>query len=300
MSDAQLFPGFEAREIDASGASIHCVVGGKGPPLLLLHGYPQTHAIWHRVAPRLAERYTVVCADLRGYGDSSKPPGDTEHATYSKRAMANDMVELMQSLGFTRFRLAGHDRGGRVSHRLAIDHPDRVERVALLDISPTRIMFARTNHAFASAYYHWFFLSQPFDLPERLIGADPLYYLHRKLGAWSPSGLEKFDPRALAEYERCFANEATIHATCEDYRAAATIDIAHEEADVAAGRKIECPLLVLWGEKGVVNRLYKPLVDWSEVATDVRGGALPCGHYLAEEAPEETFAELSVFLEERG
>jgi len=295
-ADALLFAGFEAHRIETSGATIHCLTGGSGPPLLLLHGYPQTHAMWHRVAPALATRFTLVCADLRGYGDSSKPAGDAQHRTYSKRAMAQDMVEVMQALGFQRFRLAGHDRGGRVAHRLALDHPDRAERVAVLDISPTRTMFARTDHAFASAYYHWFFLSQPYDLPERLIGANPLFYLRWKIGAWSGSGTTKFDPRALSEYERCFANEATIHASCEDYRAAATIDLEHDQADVDAGRKVTCPLLALWGEKGVVHRLFAPLDDWAAVAVDVRGRALPCGHYLAEEAPDETVAGLLAFF----
>jgi haloacetate dehalogenase len=294
-ADAELFPGFAERRIATAGAEIHCVVGGSGPPLLMLHGYPQTHAMWHRVAPELAERFTVVCADLRGYGDSSKPASDATHTPYSKRAMARDMVEVMRSLGHERFRLVGHDRGGRVAHRLCVDHSDAVERVAVLDISPTRIMYGRTNQAFATAYYHWFFLIQPFDLPERMIGADPGYYLRRKLGGWG-SNVSVFDARAFAEYERCFADPRTIHATCEDYRAAASIDLVHDEEDVAAGRKLRGPLLVLWGDKGVVQRLYAPLADWAEVADDVRGRSLPCGHYLAEELPDATLAELRGFL----
>jgi len=294
-ADRALFPGFATPRVATSQAEIHCVVGGGGPPLLLLHGYPQTHAMWHRVAPRLAQRYTVVCADLRGYGDSSKPASDAAHAPYSKRAMARDMVGAMRALGHERFRLVGHDRGGRVAHRLCVDHPEAVERVAVLDISPTRIMYGRTDQAFATAYYHWFFLIQPFDLPERLIGADPGYYLRRKLGGWG-SNAAVFDARALAEYERCFADPRTIHATCEDYRAAASIDLEHDAADVAAGRKVRCPLLVLWGERGVVHRLFAPLADWSEVATDVRGRALPCGHYLAEELPDATLEVLEPFL----
>ena len=197
-ADTELFPGFATRRIATSGAEIHCVVGGSGPPLLLLHGYPQTHAMWHRIASRLAERHTVVCADLRGYGDSSKPASDSTHAAYSKRAMAQDMVELMRALGHATFRLVGHDRGGRVAHRLCVDHPDAVERVAVLDISPTRAMYRGTTQAFATAYYHWFFLIQPFDLPERLIGADPRYYLRRKLGGWGSSA-SVFDPRAFAD-----------------------------------------------------------------------------------------------------
>ena len=294
-ADGELFPGFESRRVPTSGATIHCVRGGNGPPLLLLHGYPQTHAIWHKVAPRLAATFTVVCADLRGYGDSDKPRGDASHATYSKRAMAQDMVDTMHALGFDRFRLAGHDRGGRVAHRLAVDHPQAVEKLAVLDISPTHAMFDQTNAAFAGAYYHWFFLSQPYDHPERMIGADPRYFLLHKIKAWSSSA-EHFDPRALAEYERCFTDPATIHGSCEDYRAAATIDLAHDEADIASGRKVRCPLLALWGERGVVHRLFKPLDDWRAVAGDVHGRPLPCGHYLPEESPEETYAELHAFF----
>ena len=288
-----LFPGFRSQDVATSGAVIHCVVGGSGPPLLLLHGYPQTHAIWHRIAIRLAQRFTVVCADLRGYGDSSKPDGGAGHVGYSKRTMAKDQVELMRTLGFGRFCLAGHDRGGRVAHRLCLDHPLAVVRVALLDISPTRIMYAGTDMDFATAYYHWFFLIQPFDLPERLIGADPIYYLHRKLSGFS-SRLKIFDPRALAEYERCFRDPATIHATCEDYRAAATIDLEHDAAD--AHLRVECPLLALWGAKGVVHRLFDPIADWKTAARDVRGKALPSGHYLPEEVPAETLTELEGFF----
>ena len=290
-----LLPGFAARRIATSGADIHCVVGGSGPPLLLLHGYPQTHVMWHRIAPRLAQSFTVVCSDLRGYGDSAKPDGGAHHVNYSKRAMAADQVELMRALGFARFRLAGHDRGARVAHRLCLDHPDAVERVALLDISPTATMYARTDKAFATAYFHWFFLIQPFDLPEKMIGSNAVYLLRRMLGGLG-GGLASFDPRALAEYERCFADPATIHATCEDYRAASSIDLEHDAADNAAGRKVTCPLLALWGEKGVVHRLFDPLRDWGAVATDVRGKALPAGHFLAEEAPAETLSELRAFF----
>jgi haloacetate dehalogenase len=294
-ADAALFPGFTPRRIATTGTQIQCVVGGQGPPLLLLHGYPQTHAMWHKIAPLLAADYTVVCADLRGYGDSGKPAGGADHAAYAKRAMAQDMVDVMNALGFARFRLAGHDRGARVAHRLCVDHPEAVERVALLDISPTRTMYAGTSKAFATAYYHWFFLIQPFDLPERLIGADPSYYLRKKIGGWS-AGMSYFDPRALAEYERCFGDPATIHATCEDYRAAASIDLVHDDADVAAGRIVACPLLALWGDEGVVNRLFDPLRDWAAVAGDVRGRSLPSGHFLAEEAPEATLAEFRAFF----
>jgi haloacetate dehalogenase len=294
VGDLSLFPDFTAHDIDGAGARIHCVVGGSGPPLLLLHGYPQTHAMWHKVAPALARHRTVVCADLRGYGDSEKPISGPPHDTYSKRAMAADMVAVMRTLGFTRFSLAGHDRGGRVAHRLCLDHPDAVERVAVLDISPTRIMFEGTDQAFATAYYHWFFLIQPFDLPERMIGADPAYYLAQKMKRWSAGNTSFFDPRAWAEYERCFGDPATIHASCEDYRAAASIDLAHDRDDAHARLKV--PLLALWGAKGVVHRLFDPLRDWGSVADDVRGDALPTGHYVAEEAPEDTFRHFRSFF----
>ncbi len=296
MRDAALFPGFRSARFEGDGATIACVVGGSGPPLLLLHGYPQTHAMWHRIAPALARRHMVVCADLRGYGDSSKPPTDASHAPYAKRAMAADVVAVMRELGHPRFRLVGHDRGGRVAHRLAVDHPDAVEKVAVLDIAPTLAMYEKTDRAFATAYYHWFFLIQPFDLPERMIGADPVAYLRTKIGGWGSGGTAFFDPRALAEYERCFSDPATIHATCEDYRASASIDLEHDAADRAAGRRVRCPLLALWGERGVVHRLFDPLAEWRAVADDVRGRPLPCGHYLAEEAPDATVAELEAFL----
>jgi haloacetate dehalogenase len=291
-ADSLLFPGFDSRRVRASGAGINLVIGGSGPPLLLLHGYPQTHAMWHKIAPRLAERFTVVCPDLRGYGDSDKPAGGSSHINYSKRAMAQDQVEVMESLGYPRFALAGHDRGGRVAHRLTRDHPSRVERLVVLDIAPTSIMYAKTDKAFATAYYHWFFLIQPFDFPERLIGADSSYYLRTKLAAWS-SGLRHFDAQAIAEYERCFSNPETIHATCEDYRAAAGIDLEHDAED---SNRVTCPMLALWGERGVVNRLFKPLEDWKTVADDVKGHALASGHFLAEEAPDATVRAMLGFL----
>jgi haloacetate dehalogenase len=294
-ADTALFPGFAQRRVATTGAEINCVIGGSGPPLLLLHGYPQTHAMWHKVASSLAEKFTVVCSDLRGYGDSSKPDGGARSVNYSKRTMAADQVEVMRALEFSRFRLAGHDRGARVAHRLCLDHPDAVERVAVLDISPTRTMYARTDKAFATAYYHWFFLIQPFDLPEQLIASDPIYYLRKKTGGWG-SAADIFDPRAFAEYERCFARPETIHATCEDYRAAASIDLEHDDADIAAGRTVTCPLLVLWGDRGVVHRYFDPVNDWKAVADDVRGRALPSGHYVAEEAPRETLAEFLAFF----
>lgn len=290
---SQLFPGFLTRKIDTSGATIHLVKGGDGPPLLLLHGYPQTHAIWHRIAPRLAEHFTVVAADLRGYGDSSKPHGLPDHGNYSKRAMALDMVEAMAVLGFNSFRTVGHDRGGRVTHRMLLDHPDKVEKAAVLDIVPTRTMYMRTTREFATAYYHWFFLIRPAPLPETLIGAAPEFYLKSHLGG-RYAGLAPFDPDALAEYLRCFSDPATIHASCEDYRAAAGIDLEHDETDL--GRRIGCPLLVLWGRRGTIERCFNPLKDWAERAENVLGCALDCGHYLPEEAPDEVLSELMKFL----
>ncbi|HET9340150.1 MAG TPA: alpha/beta hydrolase [Casimicrobiaceae bacterium] len=295
-ADTALFPGFEPRRIEGAGATIACVVGGAGPPVLLLHGFPQTRAMWHRVAPALARSRTVVAADLRGYGDSSKPPSDATHAAFSKRAMAADMVAVMRSLGHPRFDLVGHDRGGRVAHRLAADHPQAVRRVAVLDIAPTLAMYEKTDRAFATAYYHWFFLIQPEPLPERMIGADPGAYLRTKIGGWGSAGMSFFDPRALDEYLRCYRDPATIHASCEDYRASASIDLEHDAADRAAGARLRGPLLVLWGERGVVHRLFDPLAEWRAVADDVSGRSLPCGHYVAEEAPEQTLAELQSFL----
>ena len=289
-----MFEGFETREIATAETTIHVRTGGAGPPLLLLHGYPQTHAMWHRVAPALAERFSVVCPDLRGYGDSGKPASDAEHGVYSKRSTANDMVAVMASLGHERFALAGHDRGGRVGHRLALDHPARVAKLAVLDIVPTRTIFRATNQAIATGYYHWFFLIQPDGLPERLIGADPIFYLHWVLGRWG-TGLNAFASEALAEYERCFKDPAVIHASCEDYRAAASIDLAHDEADL--DRRIQCPVLALWGRRGLMERHFDVLATWRErAAGPVSGRALDCGHFLPEERPQETALALLEFF----
>ena len=290
----RLFPGFRMLDVETSGTTIRLRTGGSGPPLLLLHGYPQTHALWHRVAPRLAERFTVVAADLRGYGDSGKPATAADHAPYSKRAMAQDMAEVMTALGHETFFLAGHDRGARVSHRLALDHADRVRKLAVLDIAPTREMYRDTGDLFARLYWHWFFLITPAPFPERMIGADPDAYWLKKCGSGS-AGLSPFTPEALAEYLRCFRDPATVHASCEDYRAAATIDIAHDDAD--GGRKVACPLLVLWGKAGVIEKCFDALALWRERAAAVRGHALPGGHYLAEELPGEVADELERFFE---
>jgi len=291
-----LFPHFRALQVEIDPTvTINAIVGGSGPPLLLLHGHPQTHAIWHRVAPRLAEHFTVVACDLRGYGDSSKPQGAPDHANYSKRAMAADMVAVMQSLGFATFRVLAHDRGARVAHRLAQDHPQAVERMALLDIAPTLAMYEQTSDAFARAYWHWFFLIQPAPLPERLIESDPAAYVRDVMGKRS-AGLAPFDPRALAEYQRCLALPGAAHGICEDYRAAATIDLEHDRLDRDAGNRLALPLMVLWGEQGVVGRCFDPLAEWQRVAADVQGGALPCGHYIAEEAPDALLERVLPFL----
>ncbi len=286
------FPDFAAKRVPVSEGEVQVVTGGEGPPLLLLHGYPQTHVMWHKVAPALARNFTVVASDLRGYGDSLKPETDADHAPYAKRAMARDQVEAMAALGHERFFVAGHDRGGRVAHRMALDHPDRVLKIAVLDIVPTAKMFETVDRVAALAYYHWFFLAQPYDLPERLIGADPVYYLERKIGSWGAS--QVFDPAALAEYRRCFSDPKTIHGSCEDYRAAATIDLANDAAD--KGRKIACPLLALWSGRNLTGRHYDVLACWRERAVDVRGRAFDCGHFLPEEKPAETLAELETFF----
>jgi len=290
----KMFEGFRREKIGVNNVEINLVVGGNGPPLLLLHGYPQTHLIWHKVAPRLAQVFTVVASDLRGYGDSSKPAGLPDHSNYSKRTMALDQVGVMRKLGFDRFLLCGHDRGARVAHRLAVDQPERVEKLVVLDIAPTKAMYDGTNMTFARAYYHWFFLIQPAPFPETLIGGAPEAYLHHHMTRFT--GLAPFMPDAWPEYVRAFSHPATIHATCEDYRAAASVDLEHDAADIAACRKVTCSLLVLWGGHGIVERCFDALAEWRKVATDVQGRALPCGHYVPEEVPDLLAEELISFF----
>ena len=291
-----LFPGFKSELIEVNGVKIMTRKGGSGTPLLLLHGHPQTHAIWHRVAQQLAESHTVVMTDLRGYGDSSKPQGSQDHLNYSKRVMALDQIEVMRHFGYSQFDVLAHDRGARVAHRLALDHPKAVKRLVLLDIAPTLAMYEKTSNQFARSYWHWFFLIQPAPLPERLIEADPAAYVRDVLGRRS-AGLAPFDPRALAEYVRCLELPGTAHGLCEDYRASATIDLVHDQLDIDKKNFLQQAVLVLWGEQGVVNQCFEPLKEWSKLAVNVKGHALPCGHYIPEEAPELLLNQVQSFLE---
>ena len=291
-----MFENFIRTEIKTSGARIVTVYGGKGPPLLLMHGNPFSHLSWHKFAPRLAAEFTVVATDLRGYGDSEKPPGGENHVNYSFRAMAADQIEVMAALGFSRFYAAGHDRGARVLHRMCLDHPQAVARAAILDIMPQHHLFNNVTKAWATFSWHWFFMIQPYDFPEHLMSADPDFFIEKKL-AKTAQGLSFFDPKALAEYKRYMRNPATVHAMCEDYRACATIDLDMDTKDFAAGRRITCPVLLLWGATGGVGRDRAPRQVWEQYAADIRGAkALPCGHYLSEEAPEQTYRELREFF----
>ncbi len=297
------FAGFELQQIQTQGAHAAVRVGGRpdGPALVLLHGFPQTHVMWHRVARELAPHFKLVLPDLRGYGDSSHAPGASDHSTYSKRAMAQDVIDVLDALGIDRFFLCGHDRGGRVAHRLAVDHPARVRKLCVIDIAPTLDMYARTDMAFARAYYHWFHLIQPAPLPELMIGGNALAYLHAKLGGWgSAQGatrLPHIEPQALAEYERCFCRTEAIHSACEDYRASAGIDLDHDRESRERGQRIACDTLVLWGERGVVQKLFDPLALWqAQCAGTVSGQAMPAGHFIPEELPEATAAALRSFM----
>ncbi len=294
------FPGFRIEDIRAPGATIRTVRAGSGPPLLLLHGYPQTHVIWHKIASRLAERFTVVLTDLRGYGDSSKPEGGARHANYSFRAMAQDQLEVMRYLGHERFYVASHDRGARTAHRLCLDHPQAVRKVCFMDIVPTLRMYRDTSKEFATKYMWWFFLIQKAPLPERMIGADPEFFLdqHFEVQNGTPGALSQ---EALEEYKRCFCTPEAIHASCEDYRASADIDLKMDEADEQAGRKVGAPVLALWGAKGTLGKLWNVLEVWRQHArAPVDGRALDSGHYLAEEQPEEVLQEFLRFFRDEG
>ena len=295
---ANLFPGFAEHRIKTDGAEIFVRTGGTGPALLLLHGYPQTHVTWHKIAPELARHVTLVLADLRGYGASSAPPGDAEHKTYSKRAMAEDCLAVMRTLGHERFMVGGHDRGGRVAYRLALDHPEAVSAFIPVDIVPTAEAWRRTTAERAIRAYHWAFLAQPYPLPERLIMKDPVFYVEHTLKSWAKSGtLAHFSAEALAHYRALLQEPARVHAVCEDYRAGATIDWRHDEADMAAGRKIACPTFLLWGSEYLGRRGAKPLEVWrSWCRNELSGAEIVSGHFLAEENPKDTLAALLPFL----
>jgi haloacetate dehalogenase len=288
-------PEFEYRRVDVEGVTINCAIGGSGPPVLMLHGYPQNHLMWRDVAPALAEDHTVVLADLRGYGDSAKPAPDAAGEVYAKRSMAADQVGLMRQLGFAQFQLVGHDRGARVSHRLALDHAEAVTRLAVLDIVPTRHVLHNVTREMAAAYYHWFFLPAGNGVPEHMIGADPEFWIRSIVGSLLGPGAS-IEAAVMEDYIRCFRDPRTIAGSCADYRSAASIDLVHDDETFAAGRKLECPVLVLWGEKAFVGRYYEPLTVWREYAIDVRGEAMPTGHFVPEEAPALITAALRAFL----
>jgi haloacetate dehalogenase len=303
MSPIPGFEGFEPLDLPVQGRRLRGRIGGRvgAPPLLLLHGFPQTHVLWHRVVPMLAPHFRLVLPDLRGYGDSEPAPDEPQHTQMGKRALAADVLALMRQLGHERFAVAGHDRGGRVAHRLALDAPEAVTKLAVLDIAPTLDMIEGADWRFGRAYYHWFFLAQPAPEPERMITADTVRYLHRKLGGWgaaSPSGhLSHLHPAALAEYERAIQRPEVVHAMCEDYRAALTCDLELDRASRAAGDKLACDLLVLWGGRGIVQALFDPMALWRAASRgSVQGEALDCGHYLPEEQPEATAARLLGFF----
>jgi haloacetate dehalogenase len=293
---ADLLEGFARTQIKTDGAEIVLRHGGKGPPLLLMHGNPFTHVCWHKVAPRLAEEFTVVLPDLRGYGDSSKPDGGADHAAYSFRSMANDQVAVMKQLGHDQFQAAGHDRGARVLHRMCLDHPEIVTRAAFMDMLPQHHLLNNVTKRWGMFSWHWFFMVQPNPLPETMISADPEFYIRRKL-AKTPQGLNFFDPRALAEYIRCIKDPKTVYGMCEDYRATFGVDLDMDTADFGSGKKVDCPAMILWGEKGGVGRNHDAAAIWAHYATNIaRTATVPSGHYLQEECPEETYAELRKFF----
>ena len=289
-----MFNGFEKREIAVGDVTISFVTAGSGPPVLLLHGYPQCKALWAKVAPILARQFTVIAADLRGYGDSSKPECQPGNVNYSFRAMAGDQLALMRALGHERFHVAGHDRGGRVGHRMALDHPDRVLSLAVLDIVPTYAMFMRTNRQIAGTYWHWYFLAQPAPFPERLIGANPHFFYETCLLGWGKSRIEDFDAEMLAEYRRCWRDAGMIHGSCSDYRAAATIDLEHDTADL--DKKVACPTLAFWGSQGVMHKLFNMEAEWRERCENLKTATLPGGHFFVDQYPGETAARLAEFL----
>ena len=290
-----MFDGFVSFDVEGPAGKLRALRGGAGVPLLLLHGHPQTHAMWHEVAEQLAKKFTVVMMDLRGYGDSARIASDAQHTAYSKREMALDAIAVMHHYGYERFQVLAHDRGARVAHRLAADHPAAVERLMLLDIAPTLAMYSNTTEAFATAYWHWFFLIQPPPLPEALIDSDPVRYLHSVMGK-RHAGMAAFAPQALAEYERCAKITGTAQAICEDYRASNTIDLVHDRVDVARGRKLQQAVRVLWGEHGAVGKCFDVLELWHERAANISGQSLPCGHYIAEEAPSLLLAQALEFF----
>jgi len=290
-----MFAGFTRHTAAVNGVNIAYIKGGQGPALLLLHGHPQTHVIWHKVAATLAQHFTVIASDLRGYGDSDKPQGLPDHSNYSKRVMGEDQIALMQQLGFDQFLVMAHDRGGRVAYRMALDHPEVIRKLVILDVAPTLAMYEKANRAFATAYYHWFFLTRPAPFPETLINSHPDVYLQHTIAGRS-AGMKPFTPEAYAEYLRCLRDPATIHGICEDYRASAGIDLDHERADLAAGNKIQAPMLALWGKHGVIEQCFEPLVEWQQLAANVQGHALDCGHYIPEDEPQLLLDEVLPFL----
>jgi haloacetate dehalogenase len=292
-----MFEGFDRKTLDVRGVQIACVVGGTGPPVLLLHGYPQCMAMWARVAPKLAARYTIVCADLRGYGDSAKPKCAQDRSNYSFRAFADDQLGAMRLLGFDRFHMVGHDRGGRTGHRMALDHPMAVRSLTVMDIVPTFAMLMNTNRKVAQAYWHWYFLAQPEPFPERLIGADPDYFFETSLVGWGAARIDDFAADMLSEYRRCWRQPDMIHGSCSDYRAAASVDLEHDGADI--DRKVSCPTLVLYGAAGAMAALYDIPAEWRSRCTDVTDIAVPGGHFFVDQFPEETARIVGQFLDEQ-